>query len=514
MHFEHGDGFKVLLDLSYATLGYCGLAQESRLLLRSLYEQDGVHPTGLIFGRGGAVVTHRFSRGVSQDRQMENQALFLEALASNGTPQSRFRPIRWLQRFHYNFRLAMGRVQTATLDSEFYWDAVWRNVLAKSLPDDDREVAMRCPMLLANLGGTMLAVRSVYNLPAPRIDTRGFEFAVFHDSQAIRVSPGTCKLIRYQDLIPGLRPDLVGNRTCVQNHFRAIRRCLHDSIYVCSSEPTRSDLLRTFPELEERCVVIPDIVLEGYYPQRQPQMIPSIIRNRHSKLAGTGQWRVFDEADEPKPYLIMVSTIEPRKNHVSLIRAYEQLLSRHDSELRLVIVGNAGWKYTEAVQAMQPLVAAGKLFHLENVPLNELRVLYTHAEALVFPSYYEGFGYPPLEAMCCGAPTAVSDIATHRWVYGDAAVYFDPYRLDSLVECLEELLFCGAEQRQQLVDRGRRWAARYFSKQVGRQWFALFEELRRQHVRENVRNAKLSSFKLCDKALTSPHHDAAVSQAA
>ena len=309
-------------------------------------------------------------------------------------------------------------------------------------------------MLLANLSGQTLAARSVYRLPSPRLETRGFDFAIFHDSQAIKISPQTCKLIRYQDLIPGLRPDLVGSRTCVESHFRAIRRCRKDSIYVCSSEPTRGDLLRAFPELEQRCVVIPDVLVDSYYPDHQPPMLSTILKSRQS--AASGRARVQKSADRGQlaPYLIFVSTIEPRKNHLTLIRAFEKLLARHATDLRLVIVGSAGWKYQEALQAMQPLITQRRLYHLENVPQQELRILYTHAEALVFPSFYEGFGYPPLEAMCCDTPTVVSDVATHRWVYGDAALYFDPYRTDSLVASLAQLLFSSDDSlRDALVCR-------------------------------------------------------------
>ena len=105
--------FRVLVDLSYATLGYCGISQESRLLLKTLYEADGVEPTGLIYGRDGAVVTHRFRSGSSQDRRLENQALFLEALLEQiPALLLRFRLIRWWQRRWQEWRLAFGRVQT------------------------------------------------------------------------------------------------------------------------------------------------------------------------------------------------------------------------------------------------------------------------------------------------------------------------------------------------------------------------------------------------------------------
>ena len=93
-----------------------------------------------------------------------------------------------------------------------------------------------------------------------------------------------------------------------------------------------------------------------------------------------------------------------------------------------MIVGSPGWKYEPILDAMRNLIERGELVHLEKVPSEEMRVLYTHAEAFVFPSNYEGFGFPPLEAMQCGAPVIASDIATHRWVLGDAALVLQPLR--------------------------------------------------------------------------------------
>ncbi len=490
--------YRVLVDLSYASLGYCGIAQESRVVLKALYRLERIQPTGLIFGRDDAVVGHRFSTSLREGRRMENQARFIQALVDRHPPNSVFAPVRVLQQLRRLWRLTLGRrVRTDLLDSEVFWDGIWRSLLAPSLSEADIEIARRCPMLLANLGGRMLSARSLLGLPSPRLHTRGFDFAMFHDSQPIRVDPKTCKLIRYYDMIPGMRPDLVGSQADISNHFRAIRRCLHDSIYVCNSGPTREDLLRAFPELEERCVIIPDVLADGYYPERLPEMLFSILQSRRADGYGqpNGTKSLGSSWQTVPPYLLMTSTIEPRKNHVTLIRAFEKLLSRQETDLRLIIVGHPGWKCDEAMKAMKPLMEQQRIVHLVDVPLRELRVLNTLAEATVFPSFYEGFGYGPLEAMCCHTPAIVSDIAAHRWAYGDAATYFDPYRVDSFVEALERLLFCPAEGlRQRLVEAGIERAKLYSVDSAGTQWLALFDELRRQGIKGNVKDARLARF--------------------
>ena len=491
--------FKVLVDLSFASLGYAGIPQEARLIFRMMNQLSGTAATGLIFGMKDAVITHRFPSKHTQARKEENHALFMQALVSGHMPLSRFRPLRWYQHLKAIVRTYLGRtVQVSRLDNDMLWDTVWRNLLAKSLPDDDIELSKCSRLLLANLGAGIMKARAVSHLPPPRLDTREFEFALFHDAQHVRVSPNTFKLIRYQDLIPGLRPDLVGSRMEIKRHFCAIRRCLQDSVFVCNSQTTRLDLLRAFPELTERAVVIPCVLSDSYYPDKMPRLVSSILLSRPCEAAAkppSSAVRPFLDTDDMPPYLIMVSTIEPRKNHVGLIRAFKTLIAREHTDVRLVIVGSPGWKCREALAEMAPLIAQGRLFHLERVPHQEMRVLYTHAAATIFPSLYEGFGYSPLEAMLCQTPAIVSDIAAHRWVYGDSVLYCDPYRVDSITEAMRQLLFSGnATLREELIHKGEKRARRYGSGIVGNQWLKLFAELRRQGGQGDVRNLRLAQF--------------------
>lgn len=502
--------FRVLADMSHAAQGYCGFAQESRVLFKVLSELAGVEPTGLIYGRGEAVVEHRFLPEASLALRRENQSIFLQKLVDGPPPVSGWRFERWSQRVQHWWRMHYSRqVETERLDNGMFWDWIWRVLLARSLSDHDIELAKQGRFLAANLGGKLLATRSLLGRAAPRIDTREFDFAIFHDSQPIELSPQTCKLIRYYDLIPGVRPDLVGSAASIRIHYRAIRRCLRDSIFVCNSVPTRDDLLRIHPELEERSVIIPNVLPDAYFPEHLPEMLPSIRQSRRATPRNNAgqrdpKRRPANAERSPPRYLVMAATIEPRKNHVLLVRAFERLRARHPEEqLKLVIVGRPGWKFDEATTAMSPLVRSGRIEHLIDVPTSELRVLYSHAAALVFPSLYEGFGYGPLEAMCCRTPAVVSDIAAHRWAYGDAALYFDPYSVDSLVEALERLLYAPADGlRAQLITAGVERVKRYSIAAVGQAWQRLFTELARQGVTHDATRARLADFTANELART------------
>jgi glycosyltransferase involved in cell wall biosynthesis len=492
---------RVLLDLSYGALGYSGIPQETRLLLKVLDQCPGVDATGLIFGLANGAICQRPGRSGSRDRRLEYQAevLFRTLDGHDLGPGLWNRLMNIWRSLRESRRVLFGRrARRGELDTEVFWDLLWRRWLANTLADGDLDLARRRPVLLSDISTALLNARAYFRLPAPRLDTRGFDFALFHESRAVRVGPGTCKLVRHYDMIPALRPDTVGSTRQIRGHVRAVRRCERDSVYVCISESAREDLVRLFPHVAERAVTIPCTLADGYYPEHLPQLLPGVVAARQSSAAEKhppGTVRKMEKAGRLPPYLLIVSTIEPRKNHVALIRAFERVLARRDTDLRLVVVGSPGWRFHEALQVMAPLIRRGRLFHLDRVPQAELRVLYTHAEAVAFPSLYEGFGYSPLEAMCCDTPAIASDIAAHRWAYGDAAAYCDPYQVDTIAEAIERVcLDPDGSLRKELIARGRTRVARYRVGGTAAQWGALFAELRRQGITHNTGDARLADF--------------------
>lgn len=133
------------------------------------------------------------------------------------------------------------------------------------------------------------------------------------------------------------------------------------------------------------------------------------------------------------PYLLMVGSSSPHKNLALVIQAFEQLSA---PDLQLVIAGGAFPRVFQNANQIDPRAAVT----LGYVTDAQLKSLYTHAIGLIFPSLYEGFGLPPLEAMACGCPVIASDHASIPEVCGDAALYFDPTRASDLVAKLRAFL--------------------------------------------------------------------------
>jgi glycosyltransferase involved in cell wall biosynthesis len=178
-------------------------------------------------------------------------------------------------------------------------------------------------------------------------------------------------------------------------------------------------------------------------------------------------------------YLFMVSTIEPRKNHIRLIEAWQVLRDRIDPDLKLVLVGHMGWDHKAVLDACMPGVEQGGLFLLQSVPAESLRLLYRHATVTVCPSVGEGFDFSGAEAMRCGGVVVASNIPVHQEVYGDAAIYFDPYDTSSLVQALDELVYTEGAQlcSEALRLAGQEQSARYLPERIVPQWDTFLRSL-------------------------------------
>jgi glycosyltransferase involved in cell wall biosynthesis len=164
---------------------------------------------------------------------------------------------------------------------------------------------------------------------------------------------------------------------------------------IAVSEATRADLVRYYRIPAERVTVVPHGVDQRFFT----------LDRTHTE-----------------PYLLCVSTLHPHKNIERLIRVY----ARGKRDRRLVLAGMRGFQ-TKAIEALIAELGVGESVMLTGwIPRGQLQDLYAHADAFIYPSTFEGFGMPVLEALAAGIPSACSDIPPLREVASDAAAYFDP----------------------------------------------------------------------------------------
>lgn len=161
-----------------------------------------------------------------------------------------------------------------------------------------------------------------------------------------------------------------------------------------------------------------------------------------------------------RPYLLTVGTVEPRKNLAFLVDVFEQL---DDLELDLVVVGMPGWKCEPVLARFADSRRAGRIHYLKYLPDGALPALYAGADQFLLASHYEGFGFPPLEAMACGTPVISSPGGSLREVLGEAAEIVDGFDAAEWAERIRGVA-TGAARRERLVTQGReragsfRWA--------------------------------------------------------
>ncbi len=238
------------------------------------------------------------------------------------------------------------------------------------------------------------------------------------------------RVVTVHDLTYKRFPELLQKET-LENLDRQMQRevAVADAI-VCVSESTRHDLLR--------------------YYDADPQRVFAI-------LSGLGTPAVAEPFDGlPSRYILFVSTIEPRKNLGTLIDAYERLRDRGAYDGSLVVVGKVGWKS----ESLVPRLRGRGIIHLDYVPAPQLATIYERAEAFVFPSIYEGFGFPLLEARARGVPTIAARSSALPEIGGDAALYFEPMDVDALTAQLARVLSDEA-LREELAAKGRVQAAKF-----------------------------------------------------
>ena len=224
-------------------------------------------------------------------------------------------------------------------------------------------------------------------------------------------------VMTFHDAVPLVMPETLDDRIRAEME-EFIKRIQHVDCFIAVSQSTKDDMIRYLDISDWRIHVVHNGYDEGY------RMIPD------------SGW-VRDKYTGGKPFVLFVGTLEPRKNVPALIKAFH-LLNRKG--LRLVLAGNRGWEMEEIDSLVETLKLGERVIFTGYVPEEDLIALYNMAEAFVYPSFYEGFGIPLIEAMVCGAPVITSNTSSMPEVVGDAGLLIDPNRVEDLKSKLEMLL--------------------------------------------------------------------------
>lgn len=221
---------------------------------------------------------------------------------------------------------------------------------------------------------------------------------------------------------------------------------------------SREELLKFTGVEKEKIAVIPLGVESSHFSSES---------NKDDKI-------VHEKYGLRQPFLLFPGGYKWHKNLYGALHALD-ILSKQWDDLTLVILGKISKKESQKLLAQFSLLKP-RLQCLEKVPEDDLPALYRNAAILLFPSFYEGFGLPPLEAMSCGCPTIVSRVAALPEVCGEATMYVDPKRPETIARAVEHLL-TDRTARQSLIKRGHAWASQYCWTTCAQKHYALLERL-------------------------------------
>lgn len=185
---------------------------------------------------------------------------------------------------------------------------------------------------------------------------------------------------------------------------------------------------------------------------------------------------VLDRRQIKPPYLLYVGTIEPRKNLLTLIRAYDALLKTTEQRPQLVLCGGRGWLCEEVFKLVEELKLQDVVHFTGYVDDSELPALYSAAAVFLYPSLYEGFGLPPLEAMACGTPVVTSNVSSLPEVVGEAGLLHDPHDERALTQAIATLL-TDAQAHAHYRQAGLAQAARFSWERAAHETQAVYDEV-------------------------------------
>ena len=245
---------------------------------------------------------------------------------------------------------------------------------------------------------------------------RGLNLDVYHEPNFLShrfpgptvITAHDLSWIRFPETHPADRVKLMN---------RIFPRSLDQAAHVLTdAEFTRQEIIEYFGIAPNRITSIPLAARDNFYPRSEMECRPVLAAQRLNY----------------RSYILCVGTLEPRKNLELIIRTYATMPPAFRHRWPLVVVGMRGWLTSPLESVMHDLVASGEVRPLGFVSEDDLAVLYAGASMLVYPSLYEGFGLPPLEAMRSGTPVIVSNRSTLPEVVGDAGVLIDPHDVPGL----------------------------------------------------------------------------------
>jgi len=275
------------------------------------------------------------------------------------------------------------------------------------------------------------------------------------------------------------QPNFIPNQ---EIRAKKIVTTLHDFSFILHKEYHPKERIEYFEKYFFQNIVKSDVIITGSEYSKQEILERLDFRKDQIKVIYHGidhtlfkrYYDVKVSFKLPKKFIFSVGSIEPRKNLLGLLKAYDKLAETIKEEYKLVLAGFKGWENREIMSIIEQ--NQNSIYYLGYISDEELAKVYNLATLFVYPSFYEGFGLPPLEAMACGTPVVTSNVSSLPEVGGDAVVYCDPYRIDDINEKIKFVLNDTGLQ-QTMIEKGLERAKMFTWEKSAMQHMEVFKEV-------------------------------------
>jgi glycosyltransferase involved in cell wall biosynthesis len=292
------------------------------------------------------------------------------------------------------------------------------------------------------------------------MENRLKDLDIFHNpSQVITAFKFSQKyIITIYDITPNLYPETHTDIITFVHRYLLPKALKTSDKVITISHHTKNDIIKHFKIPENKIKVIHLAANENYKPLNEKEIIN--IKQKYNLNYS---------------FILYVGTLEPRKNIPTLLKALYKL-KKQGIKHKLAITGKKGWKYKSIFETIEKLNLQKDVIFTGYVPDEDLPALYNAADLFVYPSLYEGFGLPPLEAMQCGTPVITSNTSSLPEVVGDAGIMVNPYDVDELANNMYGVL-TNDGLREELSKKGLERAKLFSWKKCAEEHLKVYEEV-------------------------------------
>jgi glycosyltransferase involved in cell wall biosynthesis len=265
-------------------------------------------------------------------------------------------------------------------------------------------------------------------------------------------------VLTIHDLSQLLHPDTHESKKVAATRLTLPATAAAATLIITPTELVRAEVHEHLGIPLEKIVVVPEAARDCFQPLEDQATKPP-----RQKL-GIGE-----------EFLLYVGTLEPRKNLLTLVKSFETMAQQNAKHLQLVLAGMRGWMVDDLYDYVKRSAFSKRIIVTGYLSDDELRALYSSCTVFVYPSRYEGFGLPPLEAMACGAPVVASHIGSISEVLGQAALLVDPVDVRALTDSIRSL-YNNRAKRQELAKKGIERSAQFSWQKTARLTKRVYEQ--------------------------------------